>query len=126
MPVVNGGTIQAGPAWTGEGAVPTCAMDTIQYQAQLVKWEYSLSDVILYFPDFKPTFLQPPSTNENDLDPLMDASGCESCDVQEARNETPALPERLDEPELGSLAALTQQVDRVTHTEQTASSSGKK
>lgn len=71
-----------------------------------MKERYSLPDLIHYFPDFKPGILQPPSTNQGDLNSLKDADCGGSTAVEDASTEASVPPRTSDEPELGNPAAL--------------------
>lgn len=125
VPVVNGDLFYAGPAYNDASTSFMCATDTITYHVYFVKGECSLPDGIHHLPDFKPRFLQPQSTNQDDLDTVMDAVCIKSFAVEEGSAEAFAAPRRSNEPELGSPAASTQQADRVICTEKSAHSSRK-
>lgn len=125
MVVGNDDTLHWGPAWVGRGASFTCSADTKLYHVQLVKEGYSLPDGIHYLLDFKLRFLHPPPTNQNDLDPKMEAARRESLLVEQASTETSAETRKSDEPELESTKALTQRGSCFTHIEQAPCSSRK-
>lgn len=126
MAVVSGDSSYAGPALTDENTAFTCAADTTRYHVYFVMDGYSFPDGFRYLPDFEIRFLQPPSTIQGDLNPLMDAVWGQLLVVEEASTEGPAAAEESDEPELRSSAALTQQVDLVIRTKRAARSSTKK
>lgn len=114
--VVNGDTFHASSAWMGASTVFTCAADTDRYQVHFVKEGYSLLDGVRYVLDFKPRFLQSPSTGQDDLVQLVDSVCGESTVVEHASTKASVPPERFDETELGSSADLTPQGSRVTRT----------
>lgn len=94
MLVVNSDTLHAGPAWTDGSTSFIYAADNIRYHAHLGKERNGLLDDIHYLSDFKLMNLQPESTSQGDLDPLLDAVCGESLAVEEASTETPAPPKR--------------------------------
>lgn len=86
--------------------------DTIKYHVYLVKEKYSLRDGIGYLPDFKTRFLQPSSTSENDLNPIVDAVLGQVSRCKKASTEASAAPRRVEKPELESSEALPKHNDR--------------
>lgn len=124
--VVNVDTLHVGPAWTDANTALTYTAGTIRNYFHLVREVYSLPDRIRYLPGFKPKFLQPPSTSQDDLYQLMGAVCGESLAEEEAKAKTYAPPGRSDNPEPGSFTALARQVDRVIRIERAARSFKKK
>lgn len=66
--VLNGDTFHAGTAWTAANTAFMCAASTVRFQLHFVKEGYSLPKDGHYLPGFKPGFLQPSSTSQDDLD----------------------------------------------------------
>lgn len=114
--VASGDLFRAGRVWTIVNTAFMCASDTIMSHVHFVKKKYSFPHGIHYLPDFKPRFLQPPSTNQNDLDAVLNGAFGESCPGRKDSTETPAVKRRTEEPELGTAALSTQQADRITCT----------
>lgn len=124
--VVNGDLYHAGPTWTDASKSFTCVADTIRYHVHSVKAEYSFSDGIPYLWDSKPKLLEPSSTNQADLDAVLDTVCDESLAVEVASTETSTAPRGPNKPDLKSSGHLPQQADRSSRSKQRARSSRKK
>lgn len=109
--VVDGNTFHDGPATTDANTAFRRAADTIKYHVHFVKERYSLPNGISYLPDFRSGFLQPPSTNQDDINATVDAVFGEYSAVEEASTEALAPRSKSDQPERRTSAALSQQAD---------------
>lgn len=122
---VNGKIIDAESAWRDANRACTCAADIVRYHSYFMKDEHISPDGIRDLSDFESRSLQPSSSSKEDLNPLVDAVRDESLAVQKAGTEGSAATRKLDKLNLGSHAALTQQIGRVHRTKQAACSSRK-
>lgn len=103
----------------------TRAADISSYHIFYMKKRCAFSDGIHCLPDFQPRFLQPPCTEQEDLDPFRNVVRGQLLVGGEARSEGFAEKRRSDKPELGSTASMAQQAGRATYTKRAARSSGK-
>lgn len=104
----------------------TRATDTIRYHVPFLKEWYSLPDGTHYLPGYKPKFLEPSCTSQDDLNAVIDNVRGECRAVRESNTDAFAEPRTSDEPEIEILAALTHQADLSTCTKRPARNSRKK